>query len=654
MIGKPRSKYFYLLIGFLASFIISLVGKFFEVFNQNKDIIHTLGDHHNYITPILLGIIGAIIGYFYWINKIQKYETTLIYLKNQEALLDINRAFTSSIHLETVLQIIIDKSTYFANLDTGAIYLVDNNTLFMGATTPPLPENFPEVFRKDELQNHPHIEKALKTGQPFILEDTSKAVLTESEQAIVNTRGLRTILYIPLIIEQKPVGVLIHGTINKIRRFSDLEIDMYRSFSGQAALAIENSKLYKQSLIYSDELKQQNEEFLSLNEELAENNQRINQMNEELKNAVEKAQEGDRLKSAFLQNMSHEVRTPLNAIAGFVQLISQPGLHPEKINVFSQMITRSCEKLVDVISDVIEISQIKSGLVKVKNSQLELCSFLQNILNKFRIQANEKNIKLILNNPSTVPECTFYTDSAKLKKIISHLLDNAIKFTFGGTIELDCNYSENSIQISVKDTGIGIPIEMHGLIFEPFRQVETGIRRDFGGNGLGLAIVKAYTELMEGSVSLSSELSKGSVFTVRIPVHSKEYPPAAREKAINPVPLKSILVAEDEYSNYLLLKEYLCEFDGRILHAENGKIAVEKIKTDSNISLVIMDIKMPVMDGHTAAGIIKGIRPQLPVIAFTAYALENEIEHFADNFDDYLTKPVEQSDFLEKIKQYIA
>ncbi len=650
---KSKINFKYIIIGFITGFILSLCGMTFEDYMHNIPFLMALSSLHHFIAPTFIGCFSSLFGFLLWKRKTNQIRAINLHSKNLRALLDINSALISTIEIDSVLQIIIDESTHLTNLETGAIYLHENEKLYLGATTPPLPLEFPEILRYDLLTNHPNIQKSLIEKQPVTIPDTSLAIFSDAEMRVIKFRGLRSIIYIPLIIENRPVGTLILGTINKLRSFSEHEINMYRSFSSQAALTIENARLFKESLQIAEELRQQNEEFLSLNEELSESNLRIQKINDELKLAKEKAEESDRLKSSFLKNMSHEVRTPLNAITGFSSLITNPNLIPEKLIKFSEMISTSSQKLIEIITDVVEISQIHSNLIKTKMSEFDIISILDNLIIRFKNIAKTKNIDLVLNYNILQKEYLIVSDKEKVESIINHLVDNAIKFTAQGSVEINCELDLLNINISISDTGIGISFEMQELIFEPFRQVETGIIRNYGGNGLGLPIAKAYIDILNGSISLKSELNKGSTFMVSIPINKEAIESNKTSVKSKKYSINTILIAEDEYSNYQYLCEILDTSNFKTLYAKNGQQALDLCLSNPTIDLILMDIKMPIMDGNTAAKQIKLFRPDLLIIAQTAYARESEKENFKDAFDDYITKPINADVLKQKLLKYI-
>jgi PAS domain S-box-containing protein len=378
----------------------------------------------------------------------------------------------------------------------------------------------------------------------------------------------------------------------------------------------------------------------------------------DLTKAKERAEESDRLKTAFLQNMSHEVRTPLNSIVGFSDLISDPGKTPSELKTYSKIISDSSDKLIRIITDVIEISKIQAKQTKLSLTEFDVVQLVTGVINDFRESAERKNISLSLKQNIPAQDSMICSDHGKLEKILIHLTDNAIKFTHKGAVEVLCEIRQDNIVVTISDTGIGISKQLQNIIFEPFHQLETRITMDYGGNGLGLAIVRAYTELLKGTITLKSEEDKGTTFTLSIPVniqsgediekHDKETDFAGFESKVN-----TILIAEDEYGNYRYLYEVLLAENFNILHANNGREAVEMCKNSDQITLILMDIKMPVMNGITAARAIKEFRPDLPIIAQTAYAGESLKLNNIDVFDDLIAKPINRNELKKKMKRYI-
>jgi PAS domain S-box-containing protein len=369
----------------------------------------------------------------------------------------------------------------------------------------------------------------------------------------------------------------------------------------------------------------------------------------ELLAAKERAEESDKLKSAFLQNISHEVRTPLNAIVGFSQLMTMPDQPVEKLKTFSEMISESSQKLIKIMTDLIEISQIQANTIKPVFSEINIAGLLKELVKEYSNIAHGKNLNLSLNAGSS--EFLISSDSSKLKRIFSHLIDNAIKFTSRGSVNVDLEITSTVAKVSVSDTGIGITDKMQQLIFNPFRQAEIGNERNFGGNGLGLSIVKAYTELLNGSIQLNSKIGKGTTVTIMIPLN--KYEQNVPVEIFSAKPENRILIVEDEYSNYLYLAELLKEFNSEIFYASNGKEAVDFCRGQQKIDIIFMDLSMPVMDGLEAAALIKEFRKEIPIIAQTAHVKQFGIDQFTGIFDDYITKPFNKNDLKKVMIKYI-
>jgi len=373
---------------------------------------------------------------------------------------------------------------------------------------------------------------------------------------------------------------------------------------------------------------------------------------------VERAyEETDKLKTAFLNNISHEIRTPMNAILGFSQLVTSETLNTADRKNFSHIIQKSCNQLLDILTNVIEISQIQGNHIQITKEEANIETILRKTEDNFSTRCMEKNVNLFVLIQLDNEYLDTITDSYKLTKILNHLIDNAIKFSSSGDIIVKCRLVKNNFyEFSVSDSGIGISKEMQRKIFEPFRQIETGMSRNFGGNGVGLSIAKAYAELMGGEIWVQSDSHTGSTFYFTLPY--KPVGVGRKAETLSPdninLSRKTILIVDDELVNLILFKKLLSETNANILTAANGIIAIEQCNDNPEIDLVLMDIKMPEMDGQTAMKLIKEFRPDLPIIAQTAYALQNEKEMFLNNgFDGYVSKPIKKEILMDTIKKHI-
>ncbi len=404
----------------------------------------------------------------------------------------------------------------------------------------------------------------------------------------------------------------------------------------------------------NEEYQRLNQEYLIVNEELTESIDRIRKINVDLKIAKEKAEESDKLKSSFLANMSHEIRTPMNAIIGFSELLTKGSISGKKTAEYIRLIKSGCQQLLCIINDIIDISKIEANQVPLYLEAVNLNYMLNELHSIYKLQAEKKSLSLVYIRDQSNDNIQIKTDKNRITQVLGNLLSNAIKFTHKGKVEYGYSVNGNIIEFYVKDTGIGIARENHSLIFERFKQLDSTSTRNYGGNGLGLSIAKALVEKLGGTITLKSELGKGSAFFVYIPFDSIKI---AGSKAVNQVNLnlpdwneKTILIAENELNNYYYIKEILSDTSVKILHAWNGEEAVNLVKENPAIDLVLMDIKMPVMDGNDAMKLIKLHNPDIPVIAITAYAMSDDREKaLKEGFDDYISKPIRINTFMEKI-----
>jgi PAS domain S-box-containing protein len=405
-------------------------------------------------------------------------------------------------------------------------------------------------------------------------------------------------------------------------------------------------------------LKKQNEDYLAMNEILNESNLRILKINEELSVARLRAEESDRLKSAFLANISHEVRTPLNGIMGFSEILKGSSIEEERRRFYLDLVVKSGQQLVDIIDDVMSVSRIDAGEARPYLGPVKIRKMMESISNDYFKAATEKGLECTMDCEEELGELIINTDEEKLKQCLSNLLRNAIKFTYQGFIRFGVDRKDSFIEFFVEDSGIGIASEHQQLIFERFRQVEDGSRREFGGSGLGLTIAKSYIEMMGGTIHLQSTCGKGSRFAILHPGRAVDKPlielVEEQDTKGNVFTGKKILIAEDQEMNYYFLQEIFFGLGIEIIHAWNGREAVEACRNNSNIDMVLMDIKMPVMDGLEATRQIKIINPTLPIIATTAYAMANDRENaLRAGCDEYLSKPIRQAELFSKINRLL-
>jgi PAS domain S-box-containing protein len=380
---------------------------------------------------------------------------------------------------------------------------------------------------------------------------------------------------------------------------------------------------------------------------------------EKLKLAKEKAEASDKLKTSFLNNISHEVRTPLNGILGFAEIMSQTDLTEEEKKVSLSMLFESSDRLLNTITNYMDISLITSGTMSPYKKDFLPVQVLKEIFTKYKMVCSLKNFDLLLKIPEQAEKISIFSDPEILRKIISHLLDNAIKFTEKGSINYGYIVQKNVIEFYVRDTGIGIGKGSIKEVFENFVKEDRGPLKMTEGSGLGLSISKGLVELLGGKIRVKSETGKGSAFLFTIPAGGK-----IENHIINPSSGKqkrnektnSILVAEDDETNFYYLKALLKQnTSAEVIHASNGKEALEIFLQYPDIGLILMDIKMPVMDGLEATRHIKAINRNIPVIAITAYAMAGDEARITDaGCDYYLTKPINKKLLLDKMAEYIS
>lgn len=381
-----------------------------------------------------------------------------------------------------------------------------------------------------------------------------------------------------------------------------------------------------------------------------------------LREAKEKAEESDRLKTAFLSNMSHEIRTPMNAIVGFADLLNDTEITEKEKSEFIAQINLGADNLMHLIDDIIDIAKIEAGQLKINKSEFDLRKLIDEQLVMFRqnLESLDKtHLDLRLNWNMTENIVLMNTDPFRLKQIMSNLLNNAIKFTDSGFIELGVELFNGFIKIYIKDTGIGIEEQKQKVIFDRFMQGHITKGKLYGGTGLGLAISKNLSELLGGSIGVISTRNVGSEFWFTLPYTPEDTKKSTKITAIKKSKIhwdsKKILIAEDDISNFKLLSEALKTTNAELIWARDGNETIRLFKEHGHsLNLVLMDIQMPEMDGYNCTRIIKKENPTLPVIAQTAYAMQGEIELSKEaGCDDHIHKPLQINNLITILAPYL-
>ena len=411
----------------------------------------------------------------------------------------------------------------------------------------------------------------------------------------------------------------------------------------------------------TDIIEAQNEEYRQINEELVHTN-------EELIKAKEKAEESDRLKSSFLANMSHEIRTPLNGILGFAEQLNEPGLTGEEQLEYIRIIEKSGVRLLNTINNIVDISKIESGLIEVGIKESNINEQIEYIYTFFKPEVKGKGLQLTCKNSLPSNESVIKTDPEKVYAILTNLVKNAIKFTNKGSIEFgyDTVPTENylSVRFFVKDTGIGIPKDKQEIIFERFMQADVFDKQAFQGAGLGLSISKAYVEMLGGRIWVESEVGKGSVFYFTIPCNNDTQgknvianiaSAPSGTMAMDQVKKLKILIAEDDEASEMYIHTIIRKFSYKILVVRTGIEAVEACRSNPDIDLILMDIRMPEMDGYKATRQIRLFNKKVIIIAQTAFALTGEQEKAIESgCNDYISKPILKNELLVLIHKHFA
>jgi PAS domain S-box-containing protein len=385
---------------------------------------------------------------------------------------------------------------------------------------------------------------------------------------------------------------------------------------------------------------------------------------QELKKAKEKAEESDRLKTAFLANMSHEIRTPMNGILGFAELLKEPDNSGEEQLEYIRVIEKSGRRMLNIINDIVDISKIESGQMEVTLVETNINTQIEFIYDFFKPETDAKGIHLIVKSwlPKHLANTT--TDPEKVYAILTNIVKNAIKYTHNGSIEIGVLKKGKQLEFFVKDTGIGIPKERQEAIFERFIQADISDKNAYQGAGLGLAISKAYVKMLGGEIWVESNNDAfsgetNSTFHFTIQDHAHEKPELIRNKdenaEINQEPFNhlKILLVDDDVSSVFLLSRIIKHQSREILIAHDGSEAIEACRNHPDIDLVLMDVKMPGINGFEATRTIRQFNKNVVIIAQTAYALMGDRQKVIDaGCNDYLTKPIRKQDLFLLINQY--
>lgn len=377
--------------------------------------------------------------------------------------------------------------------------------------------------------------------------------------------------------------------------------------------------------------------------------------------AKERAEESDRLKSAFLANMSHEIRTPINGILGFTDLLKDLDVNLETRTSYLNIIHKAGNRLLDTVNDLIDISKIETGQMPVIYSDVKLNSVIENFIDFFEPQFFEKRLEFINKTSAEIRNLTLRTDEIKLNSILTNLIKNAIKYTDQGFVSLEIRLKNGEVRFEVADSGIGIPLNRQEAIFNRFEQADISDKRALQGSGLGLSISKAYVEMLGGQIWVESEEAKGSKFFFTLPIeidfknndesNGWQAKPSTKKEATR---LK-VLIAEDDELSATYLSLILKDKTREIYICKSGAEAVDYMMKHKDVDLVLMDLKMPGMNGYEATRKIRQFNHKVAIIAQTAYALVGDKDKALDaGCDAYISKPINAKELLKLIDKVIV
>ncbi len=452
------------------------------------------------------------------------------------------------------------------------------------------------------------------------------------------------------------INIFFLASANILGMFGGYTLEFYlrRDFYYRYLLGQERLKVEKANEVLEDKVREKTQ---SLEKDI----QRRNLVEKELIVAKEKAEESDHLKSAFLANMSHEIRTPMNGILGFAELLSDPALDGEQQQEYVSIIQSSGKRMLNTVNNLMDISRIETGLLEPVLEKIDVVREMENLNNFFKAEANKKGLELIFKREKTPHELIIQTDRSFFESILTNLLKNAVKYTKEGIIEFGLKICEHWLEFYVSDTGIGIPSNRQEAIFERFVQADIFDKEVFEGSGLGLSISKAYVEMLGGKIWLNSVEKKGSVFYFTLPLGKDEnytLPDNLTEmKETMDFNMKklNILVAEDDVTSLMVLQNMLADKYNNLYSVSTGKEAVEFLRTNKNIDVVLMDIKMPVMDGYDATRMIREFNKEVVIIAQTAYALKGDRDKAINaGCNEYISKPVKKDILLSMIEKLLS
>ena len=543
--------------------------------------------------------------------------------KIQEVLYNISNAVNTTENLHKLIGIIqndlgsiIDTTNFFI-----ALYNEKNDTLSLPFFVDEK-DKFNAIPAKKTLTKY-----VVKTKKPLLAD--AKLMDELEKRGEIESVGTNSKIWlgVPLITEGRIIGVLAVQSYDDKNAYNTADVQMLEFVSDQISLSINRKKT-----------------------------------EDELIAALEKAEESDRLKTAFLQNMSHEIRTPMNGILGFTALLKEPELSITEQHEYLQIIEKSGERMMNTINDLMDISKVEAGQMDIVISEIEINKQIDSLQSFFHSEAERKGLNLYCEKGLPDMEAILFSDKEKLFAILTNLIKNAIKYTEKGSITFGYIKKKQSLEFFVKDTGIGISKKKLESVFDRFVQVHQDLTSKYEGTGLGLSITKAYVELLGGKIGAKSEFGKGSTFYFEVPENIDTRVESEHGIINSDIEQKQdknghikILIAEDDKTIRTYLSIAIRKITSNILFAKNGNETVEICRNNPNIDLILMDIKMPGIDGYEATKRIREFNNDVIIVAQTAFDLVSEKEKMkAAGCNDYLSKPVSRDALVKLIEKYFG
>lgn len=496
------------------------------------------------------------------------------------------------------------------------------------------PDSEKQVELHEIQKKHPAAWKELttsstviRTGQPVIVhrvtdELVRAATADETRARAILSMKIRSLIVVPIVGSYGRLGTLSLVFSESNRNYSYLELAAAEEIGRRAGLALDKIMLYKRE-----------------------------------KKAREQAEKANNSKSTFLANMSHEIRTPLNSLIGFNKLLQKDDLNPDLRKRYHDIIQKNGEHLMALINDILDLSKVEAGQLKMEMSNCSVKSLIYEIFDSMQAKAHGKNISLSLDMETEIPD-QLVTDSLRLRQILNNIIGNAIKFTHQGWVRIfvSINRKRNRMIFDVMDSGIGISRDAQKRLFHPFSQADASVTREYGGTGLGLFLSKKLAAGLDGDLYLSSsEEGKGSVFTLEVstilqPILNFSEAVKEMKKCLKG---RKVLVVDDSKDNQFLINQLLKRSGISVDCADNGKSGFDKAMS-GDYDMVFMDVQMPVLDGHSATRLLRKNNYTRPVVALTAHAMQDDRKKCIEvGCDGFLTKPVDEAQLLEIIGRHV-